>query len=30
MSIAPALTNENVQVTVSKNIIPDLGWFDGN
>ena len=25
MSVAPALTNENVQVTVSKNIIPDLG-----
>jgi len=27
---APAISNENIQVGVSKNIVPDLEWFDGN
>ena len=27
---APAMTNDNGQATMPKNIVPDLGWFDGN
>jgi len=27
---APAVSNENVQTEVSKNIVPNSGWFDGN
>ena len=27
---APAAISENVQVGMPKNMVPDLGWFDGN
>ena len=27
---APAMTNDNGQAIMPKNIVPDLGWFDGN
>ena len=30
MSAAPAPTNENIQVTVLKSIVLDLGWFNGD
>jgi len=30
MSAAPAPTNENIQVTVPKSTVPDLGWLNGN
>jgi len=34
MSIAPGLAavadSENVQVGLSKNMVPDPGWFDGD
>ena len=27
---APAVSNENVQAEMLKNIVPDPEWFDGN
>jgi len=27
---APAMTNNNGQTTMPKNIVPDLEWFDGD
>ena len=29
-ALAPAISNENIQVGVPKNIVPDSGWFDGD
>ena len=30
MSVAPAIINKNVQASMLKSIVLDLGWFDGD
>jgi len=26
----PAIYNKNIQITIPKSMVPDLGWFDGD
>ena len=30
ISTAPAVNNENTQVEIPRNMVPDPGWFDGD
>ena len=30
ISVAPALANKNIQAVISKSMVLDPGWFDGD